>query len=183
MCDFKLIRITRSISKLKSLVLLSRELYNKFTTDEAYLKVLVNDRRDELNVSKSYYYYILSQFKDVGLTVDNAISFKAVVPVIVNDFGISFDNSLIYIDEDDKLLIFIDTKSTKYKCPGCPVYAECVYGLKKVARQNDIKLGEITTVPAKLWDKVISGILKKYINNIKSIKIPIKVTDTGVLPK
>lgn len=175
MCDYKLVKIERAISKLKNFILLSRELYNKFTTDDAYLKVLVSDKREELGLSKSYYYYILSQFKDVGLIIDNAIAFKAAIPVIVNETGINFDNSLMFVDENEKVLIFIDTKSTKYSCPGCPVYAECVFGLKKVARQVGVRLRNIGDVPAKFWNVVIDNIIRKYVNSIKSVKIPMEL--------
>ncbi|ARM76904.1 hypothetical protein [Acidianus manzaensis] len=182
MCDYRLVKISRSISKIKSIVLLPRELFNKFTTDDAYFQVLVNDKREEVPVSKSYYYYILSQLRDAQLLYENAISFKVAIPIIVNEKGINFDNSMVFVDEGNRVLVFIDTKSMKYACPECPVYTECVYGLKRVARDMGIRIGNIDekgryeNLPSKMWNVVINDILLKYINNLKSIKIPILVS-------
>ncbi|AWR98054.1 hypothetical protein DFR86_11255 [Acidianus sulfidivorans JP7] len=181
MCDYRLVRINRSISKVKNIVLVPRDLFNKFTTDEAYFKVLVSDNREELPISKSYYYYILSQLKDSQLLNENAISFKAAIPVIITERGIEFDNSMMFIDDQNKTLYFIDTKSTKYECPSCPMYTECVYGLKRVAREMGIKVGNIDEngrferLPSKLWNIVINNILVKHLNKLQSIKIPLTV--------
>ncbi len=177
MCDYRLTKINRVIGEAESLILLPRQYFNKLS-DETYLKVLVSDARENLHLSKSYYYYILSQLKGLGLIEDNAISFKAIIPVIVNENGIEFDNSIAYVDKDNRVFILIDMKSSKYSCPECPVYAECVFGLKRIASSLGERTGKIgdegrySRLPAKLWNIIVGKILRKYLQNLKSIKVP-----------
>ena len=174
MCDYKLAKIERSILDIKNIVLLPRDVFNKFTTDSIYLKILLSDDRKEIKISKSYYYFVLSQLKENNLVNENAISFKVAIPIIITEKGIEFDNSIMYVDDENKLLIFIDNQSSKYKCFDCPVYTECVYGLKRVARQMGIKLGNLEEeLPRNLWLSLISKIVNKVANNIKSIAIPL----------
>jgi hypothetical protein len=177
MCDYRLVKISRAVGETENLILLPREYFNKLS-DEVYLKVLVSDDRLSLRLSKSYYYYILSQLKRLELIKDNAIWFRAIIPVIINEKGIEFDNSVAYVDKNNNLLIFIDMKSSKYGCPECPVYTECVFGLKRIANSIGVKIGKIgdegrySKLPAKLWDSIANEILHKYLRNLKSIKIP-----------
>ena len=174
MCDYKLVKIERKVLNTNSIVLLPRDIFNKFTTDPAYLKVLISDNRKEIKISKSYYYFILSQFKENNLVNENAISFKAAIPVIISEKGIEFDNSIMYVDDENKLLIFIDNQSSKFKCSDCPVYTECIYGIKRIARQMGIKLGNIEgELPHTLWLSLISKIVSKVTNNIKSVAVPL----------
>jgi len=174
MCDYKLAKIERKVLNNNSIVLLPREIFNKFVTDPAYLKVLISDDRNEIKISKSYYYYILSQLKENHLITENTISFKAAIPVIISEKGIEFDNSIMYVDDENKLLIFIDNQSSKYKCSDCPVYTECEYGLKRIARQMGIKLGNLEReLPHTLWLSLISKIVGKVVNNIKSVAVPL----------
>jgi hypothetical protein len=138
MCDYRLVKISRVVGEIENLILLPREYFNRLS-DEVYLKVLVSDDRLSLHLSKSYYYYILSQLKRLELIKDNAISFKAIIPVVINEKGIEFDNSIAYVDKNNNLLIFIDMRSSKYGCPECPVYTECVFGLKRIANSIGAK--------------------------------------------
>lgn len=171
MCYYIIEKITRSVLKTKSVVLVPREFFNKFTIDNIYFKVLINDNRKSLGISKSYYYYILSELKDKQLIMDNAISFKVLIPVIVNEQGLIFDNSLLFVDDEDKILVFIDNKSSLYECSTCPVYAECLYGLKLVSKRMNVKIKEEKN-PSELWNLVIREIIDKYvINNFKAIKL------------
>ncbi|WP_196770226.1 hypothetical protein [Stygiolobus azoricus] len=177
MCDYRLVKINRVIGKTENLVLLPREYFNKLS-DDNYLEVLVNDNRESLHLSKSYYYYILSQLKKLALIEDNAISFKAIIPIVIHEKGIEFDNSIAYVDKDNKMLIFIDMKSSKYGCPECPVYMECVFGLRRIASSIGAKVGKIgdegrySKLPAKLWNTIVDEILHKYLKNLHNIKIP-----------
>jgi len=174
MCDYKLVKIERKILDNKNIVLLPRDIFNKFTTDPAYLKVLLSDKREEIKVSKSYYYFILSQLKENHLVKENAVSFKAAIPVIISEKGIEFDNSIMYVDDENKLLIFIDNQPSEFECANCPVYAECVYGIKRIARQMGIRLGNIESEePHTLWVSLISKIVSKVTNNIKSVAVPL----------
>ena len=174
MCDYKLAKIERSILDTRNIVLLPRDIFNKFTTEPVYLKVLLSDDRKEIKISKSYYYFILSKLKENNLINENAISFKAAIPIIITEKGIEFDNSIMYVDDENKLLIFIDHQSSKYKCSDCPVYAECVYGLKRVARQMGIKLENLEKeLPRNLWFFLISKIASKVANNIKGFAVPL----------
>ncbi|MEM0034484.1 MAG: hypothetical protein QXY87_14230 [Saccharolobus sp.] len=64
MYDYRLVKIDKNIHKRKNIVLLTRELlFNKFSVGDEHFKVLVSDKRKELGISKSYYYYILSQLR------------------------------------------------------------------------------------------------------------------------
>lgn len=64
MYDYRLVKIDKNIHKRKNIVLLTRELlFNKFSVSDEHFKVLVSDKRKELGISKSYYYYILSQLR------------------------------------------------------------------------------------------------------------------------
>jgi hypothetical protein len=47
--------------------------------DETYLRVLASDKKwDE--ISKSYFYFIMNKLRALGLLIDNALSFKVLLP-------------------------------------------------------------------------------------------------------
>ncbi|AEB95683.1 conserved hypothetical protein [Metallosphaera cuprina Ar-4] len=156
--------------------MLSRENFNKLGT-ENYIKVLFTDRRESLDLSKSYYYYILEDLKKMGLIEDNAISFKAVIPFIPRNDSIQVDTGVLYTFKNH--LIFIDMGSTRYECVTCPVYSECVYGLKRIANEMKIRIGNPDDdegkrklrVPSLLWNNLVKAIFAKNIVRLEVIPI------------
>ncbi|MFP3171237.1 MAG: hypothetical protein RXQ98_08465, partial [Sulfolobaceae archaeon] len=108
MCDYAIIKVDRVIKKWASkIILVSREFFNKLSTT-TFIKVLAYGDREKTGLSKSYYYYILDELRKKGLVKDNAIVFKAVIPLIITQGGLLFDNSILYLDEKNRTLILMD---------------------------------------------------------------------------
>ncbi|QIW24817.1 hypothetical protein EWF20_12240 [Sulfolobus sp. S-194] len=165
MCDYKLSKYDRPLKKTEKILLVSREIFNKIF-DEKYFRVLISQDRDGL--SKSYYYYILDFYKNVGLIEDNALISATIIPFVIENDKIVLDKALLSVTKNG--LVLIDLNSNKYKCDSCPLKAECKYGLKNVASQLKIKpkgrsLNEI-------WDNLISQLTKKVINKVVMLPIP-----------
>jgi uncharacterized protein YlaN (UPF0358 family) len=102
--------------------------------------------------------------------------FKAVIPLIITQEGLLFDNSILYLDEKNRTLILMDMGSNKYSCPNCPVYVECVYGLKRIVSDVNISIKELDEenarnlrIPSKLWTKVVFTLLQKNLRNFNSL--------------
>jgi len=176
MCDYAIIKVDRFIKKGASkIILVSREFFNKLSTT-TFIKVLAYGNREKTGLSKSYYYYILDELRKKGLVEDNAIVFKAVIPLIITQGGLLFDNSILYLDEKNRTLILMDMGSNKYSCPNCPVYVECVYGLKRIVSDVNISIKVLDEenardlrIPSKLWTKVVFTLLQKNLRNFNSL--------------
>jgi len=176
MCDYRILNTDRPVKKTEKIVMLSRENFNRLGT-ENYMKVLSTDRRQTLGMSKSYYYYILEDLKRMGLVEDNAIAFKAVLPFIPRESSLDLDVGILYTSNNH--LIFIDMGSDKYSCSACPVYAGCVFGLRRVATAMKIKIGGVGNdeesrkerVPSRLWNSLVKGIFAKSIVRLEAIPV------------
>ncbi|NON63471.1 hypothetical protein, partial [Acidianus sp. RZ1] len=152
MCDYKLIVTKRPIKKTSRNILVKREIFNAITEDK-YLKVLVEESKD--NMSRSYYYYILRRLKEIGAIEDNAISFRAIFPFIIRGEKVEIDRGIIFSSKDG--IIVMDLNSEKYQCNTCPVVAECAYGLRKIASELAIKIKGKTL--SELWNNMVSNII------------------------
>lgn len=179
MCDYRIFNTDRPVKKSEKIIMLSRENFNKLGT-ENYIKVLSTDRRESLALSKSYYYYILEDLKRMGLIEDNAIAFKAVIPFIPRQSSLDIDTGVLYTSNNH--LIFIDMGSSKYECGTCPVYAECVYGIRRIASEMRIKVGNIDNeeardlrIPSQLWNKLVKGIFAKTVVRLEVIPMTAKM--------
>ncbi|QKR01075.1 hypothetical protein GWK48_07900 [Metallosphaera tengchongensis] len=175
MCDYRIFSTDRPVKKIEKVVMLSRENFNKLGT-ENYQKVLSSDRRETLGLSKSYYYYILEDLKRMGLVEDNAISFKAVIPFIPRESSLDLDNGVLYSSKNH--LIFIDMGSSKYECKTCPVFAECIYGIRRIVSEMKIRPGPIDEetardlrIPSTLWNKLVKGIFGKSVVRLDAIML------------
>lgn len=164
MCDYRLIKYERPLKKTEKILLVSRELFNKIF-DEKYLKVLVSQDRNDL--SKSYYYYILDFYKDLGIIEDNALTNSTIIPFIVDNDKIVLDRALLSITKNG--LILIDLNSDRFECNSCPLKAECKYGVRNVANQLKIKPKGRTLNEA--WSNLISQLTKKIINKVVMVKV------------
>ncbi|WP_252896868.1 hypothetical protein [Metallosphaera hakonensis] len=140
MCDYRIFNTERPVKSTEKIIMVSRENFNKLGT-ENYIKVMSTDRRETLGLSKSYYYFILEDLKRMGLVEDNAIAFKAVIPFIPRENSLEVDTGVLYTSKNH--LIFIDMGSSKYECVTCPVYAECIYGIKRIATEMRLKTGVV----------------------------------------
>ena len=176
MCDYKLVITERPIKENEKVILVNKTVFNKLISD-MYVKVLANTNWEKVGYSKSYYYYILDHIKKLGLIEDNALSFKLIIPFIKEEKGLKLDESIIYLN--GKQILMIDTSSNKYSCQSCPVFAECVYGLKRVSMSTKIKIKRVTNeiearkekLPLKLWHLLISNIISLVLSNLDSIYI------------
>jgi len=169
MCDYKIMKLERPIKDNGKIVLLNREFFNKLSS-ENYLKVLSSDNREKIRLSKSYYYYILEEFKENGIIEDNAIAFKAIIPFISEGTYIKIDSSILYVNEN--MIFYIDMGSTTYSCGKCPVVSLCIYGLRKIAKEMKVKVNtDSCGLPAKMWEKLVSSIFQKSLINVNSIKL------------
>ncbi len=176
MCDYKIITTNRPVKDSSKAIIVNRETFNKLTSD-IYLKVMAIDDREKVGLSKSYYYYILDSMKKLGLIEDNALSFKMILPFVSGEKELKFDDGIIYLN--GKQIISIDMSSSKYVCTTCPVFAECVYGIKRIATSMKIKTQSIDSeiearnekLPSKLWYSLISGIISKILPKLDSIYI------------
>ncbi len=145
-------KIERPVKDNGRIVLLNREFFNKLSS-ENYLKILSSSDRNKMKLSKSYYYYILEEFKSNGIIEDNAISFKAIIPFISEGTSIKIDSSIAYVNEN--IIYFIDMGSTLYSCGKCPVVSLCIYGLRKIAQETKLKINSNDCgLPAKMWEKL-----------------------------
>ncbi|MFP3400268.1 hypothetical protein [Acidianus sp.] len=176
MCDYRIITTDRPVKDSGKAIIVSRETFNKLTSD-IYLKVMASDDREKLGLSKSYYYYILDLMKKLGLIEDNALAFKLILPFVKGEKELKFDDGIIYLN--GKQIISIDMSSSKYACPTCPVFAECVYGIKRIAMSMKIKTQSIGSeiearnerLPSKLWYSLIRGIVAKVLPKLDSINV------------
>lgn len=164
MCDYKLVKYDRPLKRTEKILLLNREVFNKIF-DDKYLKVLSSLDRD--NLSKSYYYYILNFFKNIGLIEDNALVRGVVLPFIIENNKIVLDKALLAVTKNG--IVIIDLNSHKYECGSCPLLAECKYGIKNVASQ--LRLKSKGRSLNEMWDNLISQFASKVINKVALVKL------------
>jgi|OSPMetMinimDraft_2_1075162.scaffolds.fasta_scaffold08950_2 hypothetical protein len=165
MCLFRKIRVERPI--ISNEVLLIKKDDFVHLGDEIYLRVLASDKRGE-EISKSYYYFIVNRLRQMGLLLDNAISFKAVFPFEVTSNGISLTDSIMFIT-DDKTLVYYNSENTVYSCESCPVTLECINGFKSVVREVKVEIRNDELDDA--WLSLISGLKFKLLSNIKFARV------------
>ncbi|QGA54025.1 hypothetical protein GFS03_05275 [Sulfolobus sp. E5-1-F] len=135
MCLLIITNVTRPIIS-DDFVLLRDDSFSKV---KDYLRVLSNDKRNG-EISKSYFYFIVDRLRRIGLLIDNAIGFKAVIPFTVTNKGISLKEGIMYITNDKKLIYF-NYHDSSYQCDKCSIItSSCVPSLKKIAHELSVKI-------------------------------------------
>ncbi|QIW24597.1 hypothetical protein EWF20_10935 [Sulfolobus sp. S-194] len=166
MCLLRVINVTRPIIS-NDIILLKDEIFSRLR-DEVYVRVLSSDKRDG-EISKSYFYFIVDKLRKMGLLLDNAISFKLVIPYTLNDKReIVLKDGIIYIT-NKKQLIYFDIYDTTYVCGNCSVILSCVHGLKQIAYELGIKIRDDN--PDLAWYKILKDIQRSLLEASMSLKL------------
>ncbi len=121
-------------------------------SDDKIMKIISSHERQ--GISKSYFYFLLDRLRYLKIMKDNSIAFKMIIPFRVNG-NIKFSNGLAYISSNNTLY-YINLEFNEYSCTSCPVKNQCVVGMKKVAKENDIKISKEN--PREAWYSVINQI-------------------------
>lgn len=165
MCLLRVLNVARPIIQ-NDVILLRYESFSRFK-DEIYMRVLSSDKRDG-EISKSYYYFIMEKLRQMGLLLDNAISFKAVLPYNVTPSGINLIEGIMYIT-NKKELIYFDIYDQTYVCGKCEVLSKCVPSLKQIAYELGIKVRSDN--PNIAWYKILESIQQAILNSSLSLKL------------
>ncbi|BBG23324.1 hypothetical protein IC006_0608 [Sulfuracidifex tepidarius] len=72
-------QLRRERQEKAGLVMLNREEFRKIMENEIFMKVLAEPDYRELNISKSYYYYVLERLGKDKLVEDGKVNFKVAV--------------------------------------------------------------------------------------------------------
>ncbi len=164
MCILRVADVDRPV--ISSDVLFIRDEDFARLSDETYFRVLASDKRGS-EISKSYYYFIVNKLRSVGLLIDNAVGFKAVLPFSVSSGNISLGEGVMFIT-DNRRLVYYNPEETTYTCGKCPVTHECLSALKSIVKEVDIKVRNEELDDA--WISVIEEIKSELISNLKLIK-------------
>ena len=165
MCLLRVLSVTRPIIQ-KDIIILRYENFSKLK-DENYIRVLSSDKKGE-EISKSYFYFIVNKLRQMGLLLDNAISFKVVVPYSVISKGISLKKGILYIT-NKKEMIFIDFCDQTYSCEKCTIFASCIPSLKQIAYELGMKI--TSDNPNVVWYKVIESIQQTLLESSVSLRL------------
>jgi len=165
MCLLRVLNVTRPIIQ-NDIILLRYENFSRLK-DETYVRVLSNDKRGE-EISKSYFYFIVDKLRQMGLLLDNAISFKAVIPYSVTSKGISLKEGILYVT-NKKEMIFFDIYDRTYGCGKCTVVTSCIPGLKQIAYELGIKVRSDN--PNVAWYKILESIQQTLLESSISLRL------------
>ncbi len=162
-------KITRPIKDEDKILLLRVDEFRKIVENEKYVDVLANDSLSkDGGVSKSYYYYLVKKFRDLGLLEDNSLAFR---------YGFVFDppldgNSLklyddfIYVSKKGYLIIY-DSAYCDSSCDECKYREVCTFAIKTIRDEHGLEIRSTTNREA--WIEALNKI-KEYIH--KSGKCP-----------
>lgn len=75
------------------LVMLNKEEFRKIMENEIFMKVLAEPNYRELNISKSYYYYVLERLEKDKLVEDGKVNFKVAV-----SYELDYRNETLKLD-------------------------------------------------------------------------------------
>ncbi|BAB66744.1 hypothetical protein [Sulfurisphaera tokodaii] len=174
MCLLRVTNVTRPIIS-NDIILLKDDAFSRLR-DEVYIRVLSNDKRDG-EISKSYFYFIVDKLRKMGLLLDNAISFKVVIPYAPDDKGgIVLREGIMYIT-NKKQLVYFDIYDTTYICGSCPVILSCVQGLKQIAYELGIKIRDDN--PNLAWYKILESIQRALLEASMSLKLKLEEIPFG----
>ena len=166
MCFLRVLDAVRPIIT-NDVILLRDEAFSRLR-DEVYLKVLASDRRDG-EISKSYFYFIVDKLRRMGLLLDNAISFKVVMPYSVSERGeVRLRDGILYVTSRKKIVYF-DYMSPDFACDNCPVFSPCVAELKEIAHELGLKIRDAS--PNLAWHRVLREIQGSILEASLSLKL------------
>lgn len=165
MCLLRITNISRPIIS-NDIILLKDEAFERLR-DETYFRVLSSDKRGE-EISKSYFYFIVDKLRHMGLLLDNALAFKAVIPYRINGKGLSLIEGILYVT-NKKELIYFNYFNNTYTCGNCSVLAACVPALKEIAYELGIKIRNDN--PNLAWYKILENIQTVLISNSISLRL------------
>ncbi|EWG06711.1 MAG: hypothetical protein ASUL_08284 [Candidatus Aramenus sulfurataquae] len=170
MCIIRTAEVSRPVL-FRDVLLINEKDFEKLS-DENYFRVLAMDKKWE-EISKSYFYYIVGKLRELGLLLDNAISFKVVLPFTVNEGGFHVSDGLLYLTEDRKL-VYYNPKFDVYACSGCPVVETCLKSIKSLARETGIKLRNECLDRA--WSSVLEEVRRVVVSRITFMRARIDLT-------
>ncbi|WP_149528709.1 hypothetical protein [Sulfuracidifex tepidarius] len=151
------------------IVILKMKEFSKLGRENV-IKVIARERPSEM--SKSYYYFTLNKLKSLGLMRDNSISFKATIP-ITGDY--SHLKGILYVTEN-KNLIYINLEvENGTHCVNCALKESCLYAVKTIAKETDIKLRRENIRQA--WEELIEEAWRRVVENSVSMNVPVSQTD------
>lgn len=112
----------------------------------------------EGGISKSYKSKIYSWLKKVSIvTHGRELSFRLILPYRFENSCLRFEPALFYLTSDYNV-IFMDLNSNYYShCETCIVRDDCVYALKLIAKEHNIKITHSS--PNKAWAELINKLV------------------------
>ncbi|BCU69619.1 hypothetical protein [Stygiolobus caldivivus] len=164
MCLLRVVDVNRPVLTY-DVVFINYEDFVKLG-DETYIRVLTSDKKwDE--ISKSYFYFIVNKLRSLGLLIDNALSFKVLLPYKPSYNSISVTEGISFITKDKKL-IYYDAEKEAYKCGICPVSYECLSAVKSLARETGAKIRneELDTA----WFSLIQSVKSHVMSNLRFLR-------------
>ncbi|BCU67635.1 hypothetical protein HS7_10720 [Sulfolobales archaeon HS-7] len=151
-CSVKRIKVERPLTDRK-VILIKENIFDKLMSD-LYVDVLTGSEITE--ISKSYYYYLLSNLRKYQvISKDFSIIAKLLIPFNREKIP---SYKLIYISNSG----YLDRVDIKRNgpCSQCPIYDVCLTALKEISR--DFKLRLYRTTPRNSWYEV-SGKIKDFV--------------------
>ncbi len=135
--------------------------------NDRFLKVLSTHQR--VDMSKSYFYFILDKMREMGLMSDNGIAFKAVISYDMKGDKVELKEKLMYVTNDKELLV-MDMERDDYSCRTCSVRSLCINYLKLVAKESGVQINKLN--PREAWREVMASMRRNLIRNAPFFKIP-----------
>ncbi|WP_338598692.1 hypothetical protein V6M85_08340 [Sulfolobus tengchongensis] len=166
MCFLRIIEVTRPIIS-NDIVLLRRDIFRKLK-DDIYLRVLSTDKRGE-EISKSYFYFIVDKLRKMNLLLDNAVSFKAVLPYETKNNTVLLEDGILYISSKKQMIFFDADDQSTYICNSCTLLSSCVPALKQIAYELGIQIR--SDIPNIAWYRILESIKEIIIQYSVSLKL------------
>ena len=152
MCLLRVERAKRS-SLSNDVVLINQAEFQRLR-DPTYFKVLADRDRPE-DISKSYYYYILSRLRDMGLVYENSYYFSVAIPYYQEVELVKLGGGLLAITSSKYLIHYDEEYSGQCECG-----EECTEAIMDLA--DELKLeprgGSIETILKSIVTKLVSRV-------------------------
>ncbi len=147
-------------------------------SDETYFRVLASDKRGS-EISKSYYYFIVNKLRSVGLLIDNAVGFKAVLPFSVSSGNISLGEGVMFITDNRRLVYYAEDSA--HACGKCPLKPVCLSGLKSIVKEMDVKVRDEVLYDA--WLSVIDDIRSQLFSSLQYMRVRAEIGKVSLREK
>ncbi|WP_252897118.1 hypothetical protein [Metallosphaera hakonensis] len=144
--------------------MLKEEIFEKIMTDPIF-SVIINDRWEQLKISKSYYYSLVKELRRLKVLEENALAFKAILAYRYDANCIKLINDKLAFLSEHKIGVAMKLQQEP-NCLSCKLMTECVYGLKLLRGELRIRNSdENLTDPHARWLQSMSSILDRIKNN------------------